>query len=200
MLLFSLYSMYYFDEVPLEPQLYIIEGDPHLLKEFTSYILVKRAPSLILDGGNSFNPFTISFFCRKLKVDAMEKVFVSRAFTVFQLKMLITENLPSFIKKENPSVVVVSFFSNLFHSDDVEEEILTILHKKLLFRLKETARKYKIPVMVTDCRNNADVFECRILFKMKRDTFLLSINRETFQFPIVPVNQTTLDCWRRFYG
>ncbi len=188
--------MHYFDEVPSEPQLYIIEGDPRLLKEFTSYILVKRAPSLILDGGNSFDPFTISFFCRKLETDAMERVFVSRAFTVFQLHTLITKNLPSFIREKNPSVVVVSFFSNLFRSDDVEEEILTILHKKLLFTLKEIVKKYEIPVMVTDHRNDSHVFECRIFFRMKRNVLLLSVNRETIQFPIIPPTQKTLDSWR----
>ena len=192
--------MHYFDAVPTEPYLYGIEGDPHLLKEFMSYILVKRAPSLILDGGNSFDPFTISFFCQKLCIDAMEKIFVSRAFTVFQLKTLITRELPLFIKKEPPSEVVVSLYSNLFHSDDVEEEVSTILYQKLLIRLKELVRTYKIPVMVTDHRNKSPLFDCRISFRIKRNTFLLSIDKNTVYYPLVPVTQKTLDCWRDYHG
>ncbi len=192
--------MQYFDEVPSDPYFYLIEGDPHVLAEFTSYFLVKRAPSLLLDGGNSFDPFTLSFFCRKLEMDTMENIFVSRAFTVFQLKMLIIDHLPSFIKKNCPSIVFVSFFSNLFRSDDVEEEILTILYKKLLFRLKETERRYKIPIMVTDRENHSPLFDCRIGLHLKRNTFLLSVDQETFRYPLVPPHQRTLDYWRGYHG
>ena len=192
--------MHYFDEIPTAPQLYLIEGTPPLLKEFMSYILVRRAPSLVVDGGNSFNPFTISFFCRALERDAMEQIFVSRAFTVFQLKMLITENLPLFIQKTLPSSIIVSEYSTLFHSDDVEEEILTILYKKLLMRLKETVKKYEIPIMVTDRKNSSELFDCRISFKTKRNVFFLSIDEHTFQFPFVPPHQKTLDSWRHCHG
>ncbi|KYK37432.1 MAG: hypothetical protein AYK19_21525 [Theionarchaea archaeon DG-70-1] len=195
--------MHYFEEVPTDPKFYLLEGDPPLLKEFTSYVLVKRTPSLMLDGGNSFNPFVISFFCRKLQVDAMEQIYVSRAFTVFQLRMLITKELPLFIKRENPCVVVVSFYSNLFHSDDVEEDVLTILYQKLLIRLKETVRRYHIPVMVTDYKNSSScssLFDCSISFKIKRNTFLLSIDENTLSFPLVPSSQKTLDYWRGCHG
>ncbi len=192
--------MQYFDEIPTAPQLYIIEGDPRLLKEFMPYILVKRAPSLVLDGGNSFNPFTISLFCKKLNVDAMEHIFVSRAFTVFQLKQLITHELPSFIKKEFPRLVLISCYSDLFHSDDVEEEVLTILHKKLLFQLKEIVRTYTIPIMVTDRKNSSSLFDSRISFRIKRGAFLLSVDENTLSFPLVPFNQKTLDHWRGAHG
>jgi hypothetical protein len=192
--------MYYFDEVPTKPYLYVVEGDPHLLKEFTAYLLVRRAPFLVLDGGNSFNPFTISFFCRKLQIDSMEKIFVSRAFTVFQLKMLITHELPLLIRKENPSGVVVSFYSDLFHSDDVEEEVLTILHQKLLVRLKEIVRTYNIPVIVTDRANDSPLFDCRISFRIRRNALLLSIDKNTLSYPLVPATQKTLDHWRDHHG
>ncbi len=189
--------MHYFD-VPLQPSLYLVEGDPPLLKEFTSYLLVKRAPSLIVDGGNSFNPFTISLFCRTLNKDAMEHIFVSRAFTVFQLKMAIAA-LPGCIKEENPSVVVVSFFSDLFHSDDVEEEVKTILHQKLLLQLKDMVN-YGIPIIVTDFKNNSPVFDCRISFTTRGNVLFLSVDRERFHFPLIPPDQKTLDSWRDLHG
>lgn len=192
--------MHYFEEIPTEPQFYIVEGDSPLLKEFMSYVLVKRAPSLVVDGGNSFDPFTMSIYCRKLQRDVMEQIFVSRAFTVFQLKMLITKELPLFIKEKRPSVIVVSYYSYLFHSDDVEEEILTILHQKLLMHLKETVKKYSIPVMVTDHKNSSPLFDCRISFRIKRSTFLLSIDGNTLYFPLIPADQKTLDFWRDHRG
>lgn len=199
MLQFFIISMHYFDEIPMEPQLYIVEGDPPLLTQFTSYVLVKRAPSLVLDGGNSFDPFAISSFCRKLGVDAMEHVFVSRAFTVFQLKVLITE-LPSLIEDIHPSVVFVSFFSDLFYSDDVEEDISLILQRKLLFRLKTAVKKYYIPIIVTDHQNSSNLFDCRVFFKVKRDTLLVSVNEKRMEVPLVPHHQKTLDVWRDHHG
>ncbi|MBU7032302.1 MAG: hypothetical protein HXS53_07205 [Theionarchaea archaeon] len=192
--------MHYFDEVPTESRLYTVDGDPHLLKEFVSYILVKRAPSLIIDAGNRFDPFMVSFFCRKLERDAMEQIFVSRAFTIFQLKALITRELPLFVKAHSPSVVVVSQYSNLFQSDDVEEEILTILHRKLLLRLREIVKEYDVPIMVTDKNNAARVFDCTILMRTRRTMVLLSVDQHTLHIPLIPPDQRTLDCWRESHG
>ncbi|MBU7022862.1 MAG: hypothetical protein HXS40_01750 [Theionarchaea archaeon] len=192
--------MHYFDEISLHPQLYIVEGDLHLLKEFTAYLLVKRAPSLIVDGGNRFDPFILSSFCEQLDTNAMERVYVSRAFTIFQLKILIISALPAFIQESAPSVVVVSFFSDLFHSDDVEKEVATILYKKLLFRLKEIVKTYYIPVVVTDQKNNSKIFDSRVSFKMKRNSVILSVDQQTFQIPFIPPYQRTLDSWRNIHG
>lgn len=192
--------MHYFDEVPTESRLYTVDGDPHLLKEFVSYILVKRAPSLIIDAGNRFDPFMVSFFCRKLERDAMEQIFVSRAFTIFQLKALITRELPLFVQAHSPSVIVVSQYSNLFQSDDVEEEILTILHRKLLLRLREIVKEYDVPIMVTDKNNAARVFDCTILMRTRRTMVLLSVDQHTLQIPLIPPDQRTLDCWRESHG
>ncbi|MGD2249220.1 MAG: hypothetical protein PVF58_12510 [Candidatus Methanofastidiosia archaeon] len=196
--------MHYFDEVLLEPQLYLLEGDRDLLMEFTSYILVKKAPSVVLDGGNSFNPFTISFFCRKLGVDAMENVFVSRAFTVFQLKALITQELSAAIQEINPSVVVISFFNDLFYSDDVDKEVATILHKKLLLRLKQMVTTCGIPILVTTRKSKynfpCSVCDCTISLRMNSKSFVLFIDQKKLQFPVVPPHQKTLDPWRRYHG
>jgi hypothetical protein len=197
--------MHYFDEVPLEPQLYLLEGDRDLLMEFTSYILVKKAPSVVLDGGNSFNPFTISFFCRKLGVDAMENVFVSRAFTVFQLKALITQELVMTIQEIHPSVVVISFFNDLFYSDDVDKGVATILHKKLLFRLKQIVTSYSIPILVTSRKSkyknfSCSVCDCTVSLRMNSKSFILFIDQKKLQFPVVPPHQKTLDSWRGYHG
>ncbi|MBU7014353.1 MAG: hypothetical protein HXS52_02170 [Theionarchaea archaeon] len=192
--------MHYFDEISLHSQLYLVEGDPHLLKEFTAYLLVKRAPSLIIDGGNRFDPFILSSFCERLDMNAMERVYVSRAFTIFQLKMLITRALPAFMQENAPSVVVVSSFSDLFHSDDVEEEIATVLYKKLLFRLKEIVKTYDIPVVVTDHKNNLKIFDSHVSFKMKKNGMILSVDQQTFQIPLIPPYQKTLDSWRNTHG
>lgn len=192
--------MHYFDEVPTESRLYVVDGDPHLLREFVSYTLVQRAPSLIIDAGNRFDPFMVSFFCRKLERDAMEQIFVSRAFTVFQLKALITQELPLFIQAHSPSVIVVSHYSDLFQSDDVDEEILTILHKKLLSRLREIVREYDVPIMVTDKKNATSAFDCTILMRARKNMVLLSVDQHTLQVPIIPPDQRTLDCWRGSHG
>ena len=198
--LFSFHIMHFFDEIPTASCLYVIDGDFQLLKECTSYILVRRAPSLIIDAGNRFDPFMVSFFCRKLEKDAMEQIFVSRAFTVFQLKALITQALSAFIQDHAPSVVVVSQYSDLFQSDDVDQEILTILHKKLLLRLKELVKTYDVPIMVVDKKNTASVFDCTIHLKTRKNMILLSVDQHTLQVPVIPPDQRTLDCWRRSYG
>lgn len=197
--------MHYFDEVLLEPQLYLLEGDREVLTEFTSYIVVKKAPSIVLDGGNSFNPFTTFSFCRKLGTDAMEHVFVSRAFTVFQLKALITRELSTAIQKIHPLVVVLSFFNDLFYSDDVKEEVATILHKKLLLRIKQIGAQYNIPVLVTNKKFSHKNFPCSacdrtISLRMNTKTFVVAIDQKKLQFPVVPPHQKTLDPWREYHG
>lgn len=190
--------MHVFDEVPLEPKFYLIAGDSSLTTEFTSYLLVKRAPSLVVDGGNSFSPHSLSTFCRILGRDAMDAVFVSRAFTVFQLKTLITESLPSFVERESPSLIVVSHFGDLFHSDDVEEEILRFLHERLLSCLKEMVKKYDMPILVTEHgggRVGAGLFDYRILLRKKGSTLLLSVNQKRLRATLIPASQKTLERW-----
>jgi hypothetical protein len=191
--------MHVFDEVPLEPKFYLIVGDSSLTTEFTSYLLVKRAPSLVVDGGNSFSPFSLSTFCRILGRDVMDAIFVSRAFTVFQLKTLITKSLPSFIERESPSLIVISHFSDLFHSDDVEEEVLQFLHERLLSRLKEMVKKYGVPIIVKEHssgRMGAGLFDYRVLLKTKGSTLLLSVNQKRLRATLIPASQKTLECRR----
>lgn len=190
--------MHVFDEVPLEERFYLVEGDSSLLREFTSYLLVRRAPSLVVDGGNSFSPFSVFDFCRALGVDAMERIFVSRATTVFQLHTLITESLPLFARTVPPSLILVSYFSDLFHTDDVEREVLHLLHARLLHSLKDMVRTYRAPVLVTEHGRagvHAGLFDYRVLFRARGGALFLSINERRLRVPLIHPSQRTLACW-----
>ena len=64
--------------------------------------------TVFVDGGNSFSPYEIAESARDYGLDckaALERVYVSRAFTAYQLSSLILEKLRSVFEKDQGSVV-----------------------------------------------------------------------------------------------
>jgi len=75
-----------------------------------------------IDGGNTFDPYTVSAIAQEycLKPNSvLEKIFVSRAFTAYQLTALVFEKLEEALKKYRSKLVVVSDIAGLFLDRDV---------------------------------------------------------------------------------
>ena len=80
------------------------------------------SPAVFVDGCNRFDPYLISENARLLGLDAEEalkNVWVSRAFTSYQLTALITEKLPETLNRVKPKLVVVSDAAALYCDSDI---------------------------------------------------------------------------------
>jgi len=77
---------------------------------------------VFIDGGNIFDPYFISETARKLDLNPEEilrKIWVSRAFTGYQLTVMITEDLPKILDRENSRLVVISDVTSLYCDPDI---------------------------------------------------------------------------------
>lgn len=91
------------------------------------------SPVVFIDGGNIFDPYLISETARLFSLDPEEtlrNIWVSRAFTAYQLTALITEKLPEILDREDSKLVVISDIAALYCDSDIG-----ILEAKRTFNL-----------------------------------------------------------------
>lgn len=77
---------------------------------------------LFVDGSNSFRLYDVSAFAQSCELDPREvlgRIFVSRAFTAYQLTSLVFEQLKSAVEKYSCKVVILSNLAQLYLDNDV---------------------------------------------------------------------------------
>lgn len=108
-----------------------------------------NSSAIFVDGGNVFDPYTLSLFSRLHNLDpreALEKIYISRAFTAYQLTSLIFEKMQKALKKFESKLVVVSDISGLFLDRDVPKTEARDIFNSLTVYLSDFASK-----MVRSC-------------------------------------------------
>ncbi len=112
--------------------------------------------AIYVDGGNSFNPYEISAIAREFNSDpksTLERVFISRAFTAYQLSAIVSETLEDALKHYKSKLVLISKITSLFLDRDVPAKEALELFKKMTLHLAELALKRNIAVVAT-CSND----------------------------------------------
>jgi hypothetical protein len=81
-----------------------------------------EASAVFIDGGNLFDPYLISETARLMGLEPEEtlrNIWVSRAFTSYQLTALLTEKLPEILNRKESKLVVVSDLPALYCDSDI---------------------------------------------------------------------------------
>jgi hypothetical protein len=108
--------------------------------------------AIYVDGGNSFNPYEISAIAREYGSDpksTLERVFISRAFTAYQLSAIISETLEDALKRYKPKLVLISKITSLFLDRDVPAKEALELFKKMILCLSDLALKRNTIIVAT---------------------------------------------------
>jgi len=77
---------------------------------------------VFVDGGNIFDPYFISETARLFGLnpeEALKNIWISRAFTSYQMTALITEELPRILDREGSRLVVISDIASLYCDPDM---------------------------------------------------------------------------------
>jgi len=102
------------------------------LRAITS-LLASGQHVVFIDSANAFNPFLISEVATgwdRRPEELLDRIHVSRTFTVHQLEALITERLSDALKTYTSRVLVASGFLNNLYDEDVElREVWRIFRK-----------------------------------------------------------------------
>lgn len=107
---------------------------------------------VFVDGGNSFNPYLVAEFARNYGLDSrlvLEKIYVSRAFTAYQLSSLILEKLESLLNRKRCKLLLVSDITSLFLDRDVPKTEAKDLFMEICSKLSEIATKKMAIVFVS---------------------------------------------------
>ena len=125
---------------------------------------------VFVDGGNLFNPYLVSEIAQSHGFDSrlvLEKIYISRAFTAYQLSSLILEKLEPFLRRKRSKLLVVSDVTSLFFDRDIPETEAKDLFMKICAKLSEIAARKKSIVVATyfsERRSKLGVFFEAVLF------------------------------------
>ena len=85
-----------------------------------AHALLKDVPITLVDGTNRFDVYYLAEFARRQRPDPgriLEHIFVSRAFTCYQMEAVITERLPAFLKKKQSPIAIIFGLLDTFYDE-----------------------------------------------------------------------------------
>jgi hypothetical protein len=107
---------------------------------------------IFIDGGNSFDVYAVSDRAREYGLDpkgVLEKIYISRAFTAYQLTSLILKRLREAFSRFGSRLVVVSDIISLYLDRDVPKTEAVDVFYKLTNYLPRFAKENKVIVVAT---------------------------------------------------
>ena len=139
---------------------------------------------VFVDGGNTFRLYKIARLAQLHQLDPREvlgRIFISRAFTAYQLTSLILDKLEETVKKYDAKLVVISDIAGFFLDNDVAHEEAQRIYSQIVSYLSSFARKHRIVVVATylpfsDSRRNTLLQE----ITCARANTVLSFSKTTY--------------------
>ena len=107
---------------------------------------------MFVDGSNSFRLYDVSMIAQICELDPKEvlgRIFVSRAFTAYQLTSLIFEQLQSAIEKYDSKLVILSNLAQLYLDKDVPKKEAQEVFLQLTAYLANFAKKNQVILVAT---------------------------------------------------
>jgi len=107
---------------------------------------------VFIDGGNTFRLYKIARLAQLHQLNpkqALERIFISRAFTAYQLTSLILDKLEETIKNSHAKFVVISDIGGLFLDNDVPNEEAQRIYSQIISYLSSFAKKQQIILIAT---------------------------------------------------
>lgn len=110
-------------------KLFCLHGDRSVFRlslYAASHALLAGVPIALVDGTNRFDVYYIADFARRVTSftkrrvtpeQLLDNIFISRAFTCYQMEAAITERLPAFMKKQHASVVIIFGLLDTFYDE-----------------------------------------------------------------------------------
>ena len=93
-----------------------------------AHVLLGGMPVTLVDGTNRFDVYYLAEFARRhagagpdgrmiTPADLLDNIFISRAFTCYQMEAVITERLPVFVRQHGSPVVVIFGLLDTFYDE-----------------------------------------------------------------------------------
>jgi hypothetical protein len=107
---------------------------------------------LFVDGGNTFRLYDVSNIAQLHELEprkVLERIFVSRAFTAYQLASTIFDRLQDAVKQYESKLVVLSDLARLYLDKDVPKREAKDVFSQLTSVIRDFAQENRIIVIAT---------------------------------------------------
>jgi hypothetical protein len=107
---------------------------------------------VFIDGGNTFRLYQITRLARLHQLDpkqVLDRIYISRAFTAYQMAALILQKLEYAVKTCNAKLVIISDIAAMFLDKDVQEEEAKRIYSQVTTRLSNFTRKQQVITIAT---------------------------------------------------
>ena len=112
-----------------------------------------HSPTIVLDAGNQLNPFFLARLARVNTLSEQEllkQVYLSRAYTIYQLTDLIYTHIEPLIQQVRPvTIILTGLFSLLANADVSRDETLHLL-QILMKQIKQMTTRYQVVTILVD--------------------------------------------------
>lgn len=183
----------------------LIEGPsrfvPDLLLHLSAYIAGRLERDVVfVDGGNSFNPYTLRRMAKVQQADArtvMRKTHVARAFTEYQMNDLLTQQLLPAVKRWEPGLLAVAYLPHLFGNNNSRK-----LLEQSVEQVKEITRTHVLTTLITSydgtwwgARLVEDCADRIIRVIQRRKLIKILDEQNVIEFAPTPAGQMQLDTY-----
>jgi len=107
---------------------------------------------VFVDGGNTFRLYQVARLAKLHQFDpkqALERIYISRAFTAYQMTALILEKLEETINHYDAKFAVISDVSGFFLDKDVSEDEARRVYSQVTAYLSNFAKENQIILIAT---------------------------------------------------
>jgi hypothetical protein len=107
---------------------------------------------VFIDGGNTFRLYQTTRLARLHKLDpkqVLDRIYISRAFTAYQMTSLILQKLEDAVKNFNTKLVIVSDIACMFLDKDIQDEEVKRIYNQVTKRLSNFAKENQVIAIAT---------------------------------------------------
>jgi hypothetical protein len=107
---------------------------------------------VFVDGGNTFRLYQIAQLARLNQLDpkkTLERIYISRAFTAYQITALILKKLKETIKQYDAKLAIISDIAGFFLDKDIPEDEARRVYSQLTTYLSNFAKENQIILIAT---------------------------------------------------
>ena len=108
--------------------------------------------AIFIDGGNTFRLYQVARLAQLHKLnpkEALDRVYISRAFKAYQMTSLVMDKLDETIKKYNAKLVILSDIAGFFLDKDVPEEEARSVFSQVTAYLSKFAQEKQVILIAT---------------------------------------------------
>jgi hypothetical protein len=107
---------------------------------------------IFVDGGNTFRLYNVSHIAQLHQLDprhVLERIFISRAFTAYQMTAIILDKLKETVDKFNSRLVIISDIAGLYLDKDIPPREAKDVFNQLTIYLSRFAEENRLIILAT---------------------------------------------------